>query len=92
MFPCAYKSIFGFECPICGFQRSLISLMHGKVNESIGTYSPLIPILILIGFSLIYSLNKKIFKIEFLYGLAIYVLAVIIICYIGKIYERFNLL
>ncbi|MBK6836430.1 MAG: DUF2752 domain-containing protein [Bacteroidetes bacterium] len=31
---CSIKSTFGFECPGCGTQRSIIALLEGNVAES----------------------------------------------------------
>jgi len=47
LFPCAFKSLFGIDCPVCGFQRSFLLLVEGNFTESIKMYAPLIPILIL---------------------------------------------
>jgi hypothetical protein len=46
-FPCLYKQVLGINCPICGFQRSLLLLMKGRVADSFSLYPPLIPILLL---------------------------------------------
>jgi len=46
--PCAYKQLFGFECPVCGFQRALIELLKGNFLESFMLYPALIPSLILV--------------------------------------------
>jgi hypothetical protein len=48
LLPCAYKQIFGIDCPLCGSQRALIELLKGNVIESIKLYPALIPTLILI--------------------------------------------
>ena len=47
LFPCAFKSLFGIDCPVCGFQRAFLLLAHGNYTESIKMYAPLIPVLIL---------------------------------------------
>jgi len=46
MLPCMYKSIFGIDCPGCGFQRSCIALLRGHWKESLAFYPATIPILI----------------------------------------------
>jgi len=46
MLPCAYKSIFGIDCPGCGFQRSVIALLKGNFSESLQLYPATIPLLI----------------------------------------------
>ena len=48
LLPCAYKQLFGIDCPFCGSQRALIELLKGNVIESIKLYPALIPTLILI--------------------------------------------
>ena len=35
LLPCAYKQLFGFSCPLCGFQRSMLLLLDGQVWASI---------------------------------------------------------
>ncbi len=58
LLPCAYKQLFGIECPFCGSQRALIALLKGNVIESIILYPPLIPALILIAASLLQILFR----------------------------------
>ena len=47
MLPCAYKELFGIDCPACGGQRSFSLLMEGNFLESFLMYPPLIPVLLL---------------------------------------------
>jgi hypothetical protein len=47
MLPCAYKELFGIECPTCGAQRSFSLLMEGNFSDSFFMYPPLLPILLL---------------------------------------------
>ena len=35
LLPCAYKQLFGFSCPLCGFQRSMLLLWDGQVQASL---------------------------------------------------------
>ena len=42
MLPCAYKQLFGISCPMCGFQRSLISLLRGDVWGCIVQFPPIV--------------------------------------------------
>ncbi len=46
--PCFYKQNFGFACPGCGFQRSIILTLKGDFLESIKMYPALYPILFFI--------------------------------------------
>jgi len=48
VFPCAYKNLFGIDCPACGTQRSLALLVRGDLAESFHMYPPLIPVLLII--------------------------------------------
>jgi hypothetical protein len=46
--PCAYKQLFGIECPLCGSQRALIELLRGNIIESIKLYPALIPSILIV--------------------------------------------
>lgn len=46
MLPCAYKSIFGIDCPGCGFQRSFIALLKGDFAHSFILYPATVPLLL----------------------------------------------
>lgn len=46
MVPCPVKAWTGWDCPGCGFQRSLWALVQGDVAESWAHYPALIPFLI----------------------------------------------
>ncbi len=59
LFPCAYKSLFGIDCPICGFQRSLLYLIEGRFTDSFHMYPPLIPFLIFLGLLGFHLINKN---------------------------------
>lgn len=58
--PCYSKRIFGINCPGCGLQRAFIELLKGNFMESIKTYPPLIPII----FMFLYLILFLIFKFE----------------------------
>lgn len=38
LIPCPLKKLTGIDCPGCGFQRSVIALLHGDVMQSIAYY------------------------------------------------------
>ena len=84
LFPCAYKSIFGIDCPICGFQRALILLTEGHLKESIKMYPPLLLVLSLILFFIIHIANKRILMKEFLLKYSLVVLILVMINYFIK--------
>ncbi len=50
---CPFKSIFGFDCPGCGFQRSVFALLKGHFQESFHFYPATISILFLALFLLV---------------------------------------
>jgi hypothetical protein len=58
LFKCTIKSTFGIDCPGCGSQRALISLLKGNIAESISYHAALIPFIITI-FLLLIQLIKK---------------------------------
>jgi len=66
MLPCAYKSLFGIDCPGCGFQRSFIALLQGNFTESFRLYPATIPVLITVLYLLIdikyRPVNRKLIK------------------------------
>ncbi|KLT65218.1 DUF2752 domain-containing protein [Pedobacter sp. BMA] len=85
LFACPVKAYFGFDCPGCGFQRSVISLFKGNIAESFRFYPATMPILFLAVFAIIHlSMDVKtgasIIKIAYA-GIAI----IILINYIYKI-------
>jgi len=46
LLPCPFKLLTGIDCPGCGFQRSLLSLIEGNFNKSIQLYPGTIPLLL----------------------------------------------
>jgi len=48
MLSCPVKEYSGFDCPGCGFQRSLEQLLQGHIGESVLLFPALIPFLITI--------------------------------------------
>lgn len=86
LLPCMYKSLFGIDCPICGFQRSLLFLIHGDLKNSFSLYPPLIPVLIFIILCLSLLIRRPInFKHTYFKYYAWFVLAVIVTNYVVKL-------
>ncbi|MFN5317890.1 MAG: DUF2752 domain-containing protein [Bacteroidia bacterium] len=85
LLPCAYKQLFGIDCPICGFQRSLILMLNGDLAGSFFQYMPLLPILILMGLSIIRLIKPNIISRRFHIYYSIIVLTVIFINYSIKL-------
>ena len=52
MLPCFFKHLTGFDCPGCGFQRSIVALAHGNIGKSFELYPATLFILICCLFSL----------------------------------------
>ncbi len=44
--PCLFKKYFHFDCPGCGFQRSIIALLKGNITESFLLFPTTIALLI----------------------------------------------
>jgi hypothetical protein len=44
---CPFKKLTGFDCPGCGFQRSILALLQGDLLKSILLYPATIPIFII---------------------------------------------
>lgn len=40
--PCFHKQLFGFSCPMCGFQRGIILLLQGDVWGGIVQFPPIV--------------------------------------------------
>ncbi|MEI7513573.1 MAG: DUF2752 domain-containing protein, partial [bacterium] len=51
---CPTKSLFGIECPGCGTQMAFIELLKGNILESIKTFPPLIPLMIMIFYLILF--------------------------------------
>ena len=47
--PCLFKKYFNFDCPGCGFQRSIIALMKGNVGESFLLFPTTFALLVFFG-------------------------------------------
>jgi hypothetical protein len=62
LIPCPFKKITGFDCPLCGLQRSVIALLQGEINKSLHLYPATIPLFAVAAFSILdsrYSFNKS---------------------------------
>ena len=59
MLPCAFRQLFGFNCPICGAQRALILLLKGDVAGSSTMYPPLPFILAVTAFAVWNLFDKR---------------------------------
>ena len=57
---CPFKYLTGIDCPGCGFQRSVLALMHGNFHKSFMLYPACIPLLLFFA----YGLADKYFKLD----------------------------
>ncbi|WP_244201545.1 DUF2752 domain-containing protein [Flavobacterium cutihirudinis] len=58
MIPCLFKTLFGFECLGCGFQRSVFLLFQGEFLAAFKMYPALYSTLLFVGF-VVYHLADK---------------------------------
>jgi len=45
LIPCPIKYLMGYDCPGCGFQRSVIALLNGDLYQSLHFYPATIPLI-----------------------------------------------
>ena len=85
---CPFKKLTGLDCPGCGLQRSIVSLLKGDVVASIKFYPPTFSILVLLIFGVLHL--KFDFKNGALMIKTLYILTtvIIIINYIYKVYHQ----
>jgi hypothetical protein len=85
MLTCPSRKFFHIDCPGCGFQRSVIALLDGRLAASLSLYPAAIPILVMVVFTFLHL------KYKFLYGatvikyLQLAIAIVIVVFYIYKI-------
>ncbi len=85
LLPCAYRSLFGVDCPICGFQRAFLLLVQGDFMESLKMYAPLIPILILITIALMRKIKPNWIGKKILTYYSLVVLIIVMVNYTIKL-------
>jgi cytosine/uracil/thiamine/allantoin permease len=56
MLSCPSKYITGFDCPGCGFQRSVLALINGNLSESLQLYPATILMILFVIFTLLENL------------------------------------
>lgn len=80
--PCLFKAIFGMECPGCGFQRALLFLLRGEVDNSVHSYPALMPILIFMVLTLLRGCGLKKISSGMLKNIGFVCLIIILISYL----------
>jgi hypothetical protein len=86
--PCFWKAIFHIDCPGCGFQRSFIALLQGRLLESIQLYPALILILFYTAFLIIQKKIKAAFLEKWIKPGYIFIFIVIFTSYIIKLINQ----
>ncbi len=84
MLPCLSKSIFGFECMGCGFQRAFFLVFKGHFIDAFWMYPAIYPLLILAGILMISRFYKFKFYQKSINVLSIISIGVIITNYLIK--------
>ena len=83
--PCAYRSLLGIDCPLCGSQRAIFLLLKGEFTKCFVMYPPLIPVLVL----LLLLIIRKVFTIhldrKYVYRYSVFVLIVVAVNYSIKL-------
>ena len=90
MLPCLNKRLFGFDCPGCGIQRSVLLLFKGEFLAAFQMYPAIYPMIMLILFLLFDAIFviKKALQLKMILGFL--TVTVIIINYILKMTNFFN--
>jgi len=83
--PCAYRSLLGIDCPLCGSQRAIFLLLKGEFTKSLAMYPPLIPLLILLVLFISQWIFKKHFDQKYIYRYSVFVLIVVAVNYSMKL-------
>ena len=86
MLPCAYKYIFGIDCPVCGGQRSFLLLIKGDIAGSFRMYPPLLPVLLCAILVIIHLVNKKAVPANRIKLFSLIVLGIVMISYGVKMF------
>lgn len=91
MLPCLNKKMFGFDCPGCGLQRSVVHLAKGEVKQAYNMYPPVFSLIILLGFIFLNLKYKFKNGIKIIIILATINAMVILINYYFKMTNLYNL-
>jgi hypothetical protein len=90
LLPCAYRDLLGIDCPLCGFQRSLLLLLQGDWLKSFLMYPPLLPVLSLLAFVIVQRVFRNRIQLKYVYRLSAAVLGVVMLNYSIKILTAFQ--
>ena len=84
MLPCITKKIIGIDCPGCGLQRSLISILNGDFATAFTAYPPIYAILLLLSFFIYQSFIKIKYANKIILTLTLTTVVIIVTNYIFK--------
>lgn len=59
MLPCLFKTLFGFECLGCGFQRAFFLLFQGEFLAAFKMYPAVYSTLLFLGITALYFFDKS---------------------------------
>ncbi|QEM07476.1 DUF2752 domain-containing protein [Mucilaginibacter rubeus] len=87
LIPCPFKKFTGYDCPGCGFQRSVIALLKGHMHDSLQLYPATIPLLVTFVFVLLDGRLK--FDKKHIAKKTLYLITgnIILIAYLYKLYN-----
>lgn len=86
LIPCPFKYLTGYDCPGCGFQRSVLALLQGNLKASLHLYPATIPMLLVTAYTIIDALYPFDSKAYVRKGLYIATAAIIIVSYVCKMW------
>lgn len=84
MLPCMNKKLFGFDCPGCGLQRSVVHLARGEFTAAFEMYPAIYALVVLVLFVITSQFVKFRYDTQIKIFLGILTGATIIISYILK--------
>ena len=85
MLPCFNKQLFGIDCPGCGLQRSVLLLFQGEFVAAFQMYPAIFTLIPLFGIIIINRLFSLKYGSQFIIGLSISSVALILINFILKL-------
>ncbi|WP_350290852.1 DUF2752 domain-containing protein [uncultured Croceitalea sp.] len=85
MLPCLNKQLFGIDCPGCGLQRSVLLLFEGEFVAAFQMYPAIFTLIPLFGIIIINRLFSLKYGSQFIIGLSISSVALILINFILKL-------
>lgn len=89
MLPCLHKKMFGFDCPGCGLQRSVVHLAKGEVKQAYNMYPPVFSLSLLLVFIFLNLKYKFKSGIKIIIILAVVNVIVVLINYYFKMSKYF---